>query len=91
LKSFQNYELKHKKVTLSLCFNIQSTVETYCAEDVYIHVFLTTSLHTDVPLNAISDSYLSGNKRLWSYWLRGMVLGENGGTGERKGFHHVQG
>jgi len=45
------------KDTLSLCFIIHSTVEAYYGVYVYIHVFLTTAIDRDVPLNTTSANY----------------------------------
>ena len=89
LKNFRNYDLKRMKATLSLCFNIQSTVEAYCGVDVYIHVFLTTALDRDVPLNAMSDTYLSGTKNNDHTDYGAWCESENGGIGQRKVFRHI--
>lgn len=45
------------KGTLSLRFITHSTVKAYYGVCLYIHVFLTTVIDRDVPLNTRSDSY----------------------------------
>jgi len=51
------------KVKVFLCFNVQSNVESYLEIDIYNHLFLTTALAIDMPLNSTYNSYLSSNKK----------------------------
>jgi hypothetical protein len=58
LAKYQYYDLEHVRAKLFQCFNKQIRDEAYYRIDVYIHVFLTTALGTDLPRISTLDIYL---------------------------------
>jgi hypothetical protein len=56
------YDIERVKATVWLFFIKHSKVEAYWGADLYIHVFLTTAIVTDVQLSLMFDSYLPAKK-----------------------------
>jgi hypothetical protein len=79
---FRNYDFENVKAAF-FCASINKVQTKHVVGvDVYIHVFLTTALGTDVPLT--SDSYLAAYRNTVTYDYEAWCESENGGTGQGK-------